>query len=134
VTPYWFGDDERHLCLHGNVADEQVATYLLSWPMAPCNDGFQFSAPGAQFKRNAFGLYDVHGNAYEWTADCWRKDYEGAPADGSATEQGDCRRRVMRGGSWVSSPINVRAAYRTPVDAARRSHINGFRVARTIMR
>ena len=61
---------------------------------------------------NAFGLYDVHGNVWEWTQDCWNGDYTGAPADGSAWEQGNCSRRVMRGGSWAETRRDIRSANR----------------------
>ena len=53
------------------------------------------------FAPNAFGLYDVHGNVWEWVEDCWHDSYRGAPSDGTAwTAGGDCSRRVLRGGSW----------------------------------
>ena len=62
------------------------------------------TSPLGSFSPNAFGLYDVHGNVWEWVEDCWHDDYEGAPSDGSAwTAQGDCSRRVLRGGSAISS-------------------------------
>ena len=62
---------------------------------------------------NAWGLYDMSGNVWEWTQDCWNDNYRGAPSDGRAWEQGNCRRRVVRGGSWNSSPFWLRSAYRT---------------------
>ena len=58
-----------------------------------------------RFPGNDFGLHDVHGNVWEWVEDCWHVDYEGAPEDGSAwVTGGDCSRRVLRGGSWLSKP------------------------------
>ena len=57
------------------------------------------TAPVGSFAPNGFGLYDMVGNVWEWTEDCWNDNYEGAPADGSARTSGDCIRRVVRGGS-----------------------------------
>ena len=74
--------------------------------------GDEKTAPVGSFRANAWGLHDVHGNVWEWVADCWNGSYTGAPADGSAWERGDCSRRVLRGGSWVIDPWILRAAYR----------------------
>jgi formylglycine-generating enzyme required for sulfatase activity len=70
------------------------------------------TAPVGSFAANAFGLYDMVGNVWEWTEDRWRANYEGAPADGSPWTGGDCSRRVIRGGSWASIPGSLRSAYR----------------------
>ncbi len=70
-------------------------------------------APVGSFRANAFGLYDVLGNTWEWTADCWNENYTGAPADGSAWTAGDCGKRVMRGGSWSNLPAFIRSAARS---------------------
>ena len=87
------------------------------------------------FSANDFGLHDVHGNVWEWVEDCWHADYKGAPADGSAWEResgGDCRRRVLRGGSWNSGPGSLRSAIRGWNTAGGRSSGIGFRIARTL--
>jgi formylglycine-generating enzyme required for sulfatase activity len=89
------------------------------------------------FAPNAFGLYGVLGNAWQWTADCWHQSYVGAPGDGSAwADGGDCSRHVIRGGSWGNVPVFVRSAARAAsgpdggeVDY---SALAGFRVARTL--
>ena len=80
---------------------------------------------------NAFGLYDVHGNVFEWTEDCFNANYNGAPSDGTAWMSGDCGRRVLRGGAWVSLPQLLRSAYRNGDDPAGRGSGFGFRLART---
>ena len=80
---------------------------------------------------NAFGLYDMHGNVWEWTEDCWNENYNGAPTDGRAWTKEDCSRRVVRGGSWGSGPRNLRSAYRNGGTTAGRSSFDSFRVART---
>ena len=81
---------------------------------------------------NDFGLHDVHGNVWEWVEDCWNGSYEGAPEDGSAWESGDCRRRVLRGGSWFNDPLNLRSALRNRYSTGYRLGSVGFRVARTL--
>ena len=84
------------------------------------------------FNANAFGLYDVHGNVWEWVQDCWNDGYRGAPSDGSAWERGDCSRRVLRGGSWNSEPRDLRSANRVGSYPGLRLNFIGFRVARTL--
>ena len=90
------------------------------------------TAPVGGYGPNAFGLYDVHGNVWEWTEDCWNASYAGAPTDGSAWLSGDCSRRVYRGGSWGSDPRNVRSAIRDRDTTDSRNVALGFRLARTL--
>jgi formylglycine-generating enzyme required for sulfatase activity len=94
------------------------------------------TAPVGSFKPNAFGLYDMLGNAWQWLEDCKSIDYKGAPVDGSAWTSGDCIGigHVNRGGSWLAFPWNLRAAARFSLawGAAVRTCDQGFRVARTL--
>lgn len=90
------------------------------------------TAPVGSFKPNRFGLYDVHGNVYEWGADCWHDNYKSAPPDGSAWTTGECKYRVLRGGSWIIDPQNLRSANRIDFTAVNRGSSIGFRVARTV--
>ena len=94
-------------------------------------DGKQ-TAPVGSFAANAFGLHDMLGNVWEWTADCWNATHAGAPADGSARQDGDCSRRVLRGGSWFDNPVDSRSAGRFRNSSDYRSAVEGFRVARTL--
>jgi len=91
------------------------------------------TAPVGSFAANAWGVYDMHGNVWEWVQDCWNKSYEGAPSDGSSWESGDCDRRVLRGGTWAIYPRRLHSAARgsrsTEDD---RYHYDGFRVARDL--
>lgn len=88
------------------------------------------TAPVGSFAANAFGLHDMLGNVWEWTADCWNEGYPSALIDGAALKSGDCSRRVLRGGSWYSLPDLTRSAFRDKYSAIGRSDINGFRVMR----
>jgi formylglycine-generating enzyme required for sulfatase activity len=92
-------------------------------------------APVGSFPPNRFGLYDTVGNVYEWTEDCWHANYTNAPTDGSAwlTESdGDCKYRIVRGGSWDGTPGYLRSASRSWSTTYGRSNNLGFRVARTL--
>jgi len=117
-TKYWWGDkigEDNAICLG-------------------CGKRFSGSitAPAGSFHQNAFGLYDVHGNVYEWVQDCWNGSYAGAPTDGAAWLNGDCTLRVLRGGSWGKEPKNLRSARRIKNLPSLRSGKRGFRVAMTL--
>ena len=91
-----------------------------------------WTASVGSFAANALGLHDMHGNAAEWTADCWSEDHLDNPADGMASTAGDCRRRVVRGGSYSQPPQALRLAARVGRRADRRHIDVGFRVARDL--
>ena len=80
---------------------------------------------------NAFGLHDIHGNASEWTLDCYVSHYRGAPEDGRPRDTESCVRRVVRGGSWKDKPWDIRSARRTADVPDGGSSQTGFRVIRT---
>ena len=88
--------------------------------------------PVGSFPSNAFGLHDVHGNIWEWVADCWNGSYAGAPGNGDAWTTGYCGQRVLRGGSWNNHPRFVRTASRIRFWTGIQDHKFGFRVARTL--
>lgn len=90
------------------------------------------TAPVGSFAANAWGLYDMAGNAAEWVEDCYSADYQGAPLDGSAATNGDCKYRVVRGGSWSESSDNIGSAYRDSNMPDFRYSTIGFRLVREI--
>ncbi|HEX5999211.1 MAG TPA: formylglycine-generating enzyme family protein [Hyphomicrobiaceae bacterium] len=84
------------------------------------------------FKRNAFGLYDMHGNVWEWVQDCYQDSYEDAPTDGSAVVMPQCGLRILRGGAWNYFPKLLRSAYRYATAPEIRLNNVGFRVASSL--
>lgn len=135
TTPYYWGDNADSICGHGNVADLSGKQAIPSWAtraVANCTDGYAYTAPVGSFPPNGFGLYDMGGNAWQWTEDCGHDNYDGAPTDGTAWTTGECKTRIVRGADWHREPRAARAA----------SHIGsrpgdpygsvGFRVARTL--
>ena len=132
TTRYSSGDDPETLAKVGNVADAAAKEKFPDWKYTiKANDGYVFTAPVGCFKPNAFGLYDMHGNAWQWCADrhgVWY--YAKSPVDdptGSDSEP----LRVLRGGSWSESPGDARSAGRGGELHHTGANDLGFRVART---
>ena len=93
----------------------------------------QRTSPVGSFAPNDFGLYDMHGNVWEWGEDYWHRNYEGAPDDGSAwLSGGRDRSRVVRGGAWYVYPRGLRAAYRDRVGPSIRIVNIGFRLVQDL--
>lgn len=90
--------------------------------------------PVANFEPNAYGLYDMHGNLWEWVQDCWHENYDLAPTDGSAWagKDSECERHVMRGGTWHGTVAYMRSAYRFRYPKEIRTGGLGFRLARSL--
>ncbi len=126
--------DASGACTGANVADQSAARRYPGWAVFGCDDGFVFTAPVGSFRANAFGLNDMLGNVFQWTEDCWRADYTGAPIDGSARTGGDCSDHELRGGSWFSNPAYVRANYRNHFAADYRTSSVGIRLVREVAR
>lgn len=131
---YW-GDNPDDACRYANVADQTKNPWGSEWsePRHNCKDEYWFSAPVASFKPNAWGLYDMMGNVWEWAEDWYHDSYNGLPPDGSAwVTGGEQKYRVLRGGSWNNSPRDVRSAVRGIDVPGNRFGNAGFRVARTL--
>jgi formylglycine-generating enzyme required for sulfatase activity len=88
--------------------------------------------PVDSFEANPWGLFNVHGNVWDWTADCWNDSNQGNPGNGSARTTSDCLARVIRGGSWSLVPQILRAASRRGNFSVLRNGYTGFRLARTL--
>jgi len=111
MTRYYCGDDAA--CLDG-----------IAWYNA--NSGSATHRVGEK-TANAFGLYDVLGNVWEWVEDCWHSDYTGAPSTGEVWSGGDCRYRMLRGGSWGNDTRYLRVSDRDKYEPAYRGWGYGFR-------
>jgi len=127
-------DDPAQLCRFVNGADQSAKAAGLpdDADYMECTDGFPYTAPVGSFAQNAFGLNDLIGNVWEWTADCFADDYRAAPADGSARGQQDCPARTVRGGDWFSAAALLRPAVRASAKADSHYDDIGFRVVRTL--
>ncbi len=124
---YWWGDKASHE--YANYGEDECCGGL-----AQGRDQWVNTAPVGQFPANPFGLFDMHGNVWEWVEDVWHNNYAGAPTDGSAwLSGGDQARRVLRGGSWNDYPGDLRSAYRNQDSAVGSNNNTGFRLARTLL-
>jgi formylglycine-generating enzyme required for sulfatase activity len=119
-TPFSTGD---------NLTTEQ-ANYNGNHPYKnyPKGDFIGRTTPVKKYQPNAWGLYDMHGNVWEWCRDKWHDSYKGAPDDGSAWESGDSSYRVLRGGSWDDHALGCRSANRLRGEPDYRGYDVGFRL------
>jgi len=95
-------------------------------------DGYSYTSPVGSYPANAFGVYDMHGNVYEWVADCYHDSYVGAPSDGSAWTEASCDNVNIRGNDWGEAPIFSRSGNRNNAGPQARGDWLGFRVAREL--
>ncbi|ABW27821.1 bifunctional serine/threonine-protein kinase/formylglycine-generating enzyme family protein [Acaryochloris marina] len=130
TAPFHCGENltSDHANLHG----------MKTYRSAPRGQYRNQTTPVGSFRPNAFGLYDMHGNVWEWCADHWHPSYQDAPVDGSiwfAQENviADNAPHPWRGGSWYDAPASCRAAYRTFADADFKSSNLGLRVVSPVL-
>ena len=125
TTPFYFGDTITPYLV--NYSAYTHGEHPKPRHLANCSCGSKM--PVGCFPPNSFGLYDMHGNIYEWCSDRWHDDYKGAPTDGSSWETGTDDRRVFRGGSSGSMGIDSGSAVRQPHPGIGIYTQIGFRVA-----
>jgi formylglycine-generating enzyme required for sulfatase activity len=123
-TPFWWGS---------SISTDQ-ANYdgNSSYGSSSKGEYRQKTVPADMFEANPWGLYQVHGNAFEWVEDCWNETYQYAPSDDWMRLAGNCSRHVRRGGAWNIIAKMLRSAYREQRPALTRGSNMGMRVARTL--
>lgn len=120
TTPFWWGS---------SITPKQ-ANYDGDYTYAdgPTGERRQQTVLVDSFEPNHWGFYGVHGNVWEWTEDCWNDSNSGNFGDGRPRLSGDCTKRVVRGGSWIGKPQNLRSAARYRWNAVDRLSNQGFRL------
>jgi len=119
----------------GNSLSSDQANFDGRYPYGGAAKGVyrEKTTPVGSFQPNAFGLYDMHGNVWEWCEDVYHSNYDGAPTDGSARlSGGDSSLRVLRGGSWYSFAFNLRSAIRVRITPGLRDVAYGFRLVAVV--
>ena len=124
-TTYPWGDSEIESCEHGNVADRNVWPGYSKSPFGKidCDDGHTFTAPVGSYDANPFGIFDMSGNVWEWTSDCWSKNYSFEHVSEI------CGFRTFRGSAWMNSEKSLRSANRSKNGPSDRLNTVGFRLA-----
>jgi len=127
-TRYSFGDDETELCAYARFAD---LGSQFGWHDACRSETAAYgTVPVGSLRPNPWGIFDVHGNAWEWIEDCWTPTPSNIPTDGSAfVRPNGCEEAVIRGGSFASGSRRLRSATRAPAPTAVRNYNDGIRVA-----
>ena len=126
---YGIARDAAGLCKYGNIADRHAKARFATWTTTDCDDGYVFSAPIGRYQPNPNGLYDMHGNVWEWTCSASDSDYSDSANRCAARTDG--ARRALRGGSFSYGPRELRLAFRNWNAPGHRFGSTGFRIART---
>jgi formylglycine-generating enzyme required for sulfatase activity len=130
TTVYSFGDDITQLCDYGRFADLGTP---FPWKNACRMEAVYGPLKAGSLRPNPWGLFDMHGNVWEWAEDCWTANPAELPTDGSALVRPEgCEMGVLRGGSWASGSTRLRSAMRLPLPSSSQHENMGFRVALTL--
>ena len=124
---YW-GNNSDDACSYANVADKTAKKKFSNWTIHNCTDDYIYTASVGSFKSNAFGLFDMLGNVWEWTCSEYENKY--SSKEEKCISKNRARQLVIRGGSWLNGAGNVRAAYRNWSSRDNRGNYVGFRLAR----
>lgn len=130
VMAYANGDDPEKVIEVGNIVDQDAKKKFPDRTAVAGSDGYVFTAPVGSFKANAFGLHDMHGNVWEWTADWFGPPPTTEQVDPRGPESG--KEKVIRGGDWYHDWSYARSAQRTPMHPTLYRRHAGFRVVREV--
>jgi formylglycine-generating enzyme required for sulfatase activity len=131
TTPFYWGESLENVHEHANTVDQSAKRNHPDWSAIPGDDGYAETAPVGTYKPNAWGLYDMHGNVWEWCADWYDVGYYRYGPESNPQGPAEGTERVLRGGSWFNSLPYLRSASRQGFNPDYVSNGVGFRVARS---
>jgi formylglycine-generating enzyme required for sulfatase activity len=132
-TSYVWGVSPDGACKYANFYDQSALKLNMPYAAANCSDGYEGVAPVASFPPNAFGVYDMIGNVWQWVEDCYLYEYPAWPVDGAPVEVlSACPLRSIRGGSWGTRVDRLRPSWRGRDPEYRMNILFGFRIARDL--
>ena len=129
-TSRFWGDNPDEACTYANVADMTAKKFHPHWTTFFCDDGYAVTAPVGSFKPNAYGLYDMLGNVWQWSEDIYNSEAYGKLPKDNPVYEGQGEYRVMRGGGWSNGPLGIRSSHRVGLSPDFGHHALGFRLVK----